>query len=445
MSTALHLFYKDLRVQDNALLAKLSAANKPLICAYFPINEVFSAPHSGYAKAHYSHNVKAFRSASIHFLNAELAKQNQTVLYLAQFEQLCALIEKYDVSELGLAYQVGTNEQLFIDTLKARFAHLKIVRAHTYTLFDQHQLPFDIDHIPDTFSRFRRAIERGFTPELAHYSSANHTVSLAAPPQGLGASQLPLDAEQDNGVAKCFRVDAKTALESYFQSTAASEYKETRNALMGERFSTGISPWLANGRLSVGQVMQALKSYEQTHGANQSTYWIYFELLWREYFQWLGFKADKALFTRGGLVNKKPATSFYPQRFKAWCEGNTPYPLVNALMNQLKRTGWMSNRGRQIAASCLVNELNLDWRYGAHYFEQQLIDYDVASNYGNWQYIAGVGADPQGGRHFNLEKQTEIFDPEGEFINRFDGATNLTTNDPLDAHDWPVGASSDDT
>lgn len=77
-----------------------------------------------------------------------------------------------------------------------------------------------------------------------------------------------------------------------------------------------------------------------------------------------------------------------------WCKGNTPYPLVNACMRELLATGYLSNRGRQIVASCLINELKLDWRYGAAWFQQQLIDYDTAVNWGNWQYIAGVGADP---------------------------------------------------
>ena len=79
----------------------------------------------------------------------------------------------------------------------------------------------------------------------------------------------------------------------------------------------------------------------------------------------------------------------------------------------------MSNRGRQLVASCLVHELNLDWRYGASWFEHSLLDYDVASNWGNWQYLAGVGCDPRGHRQFNLEKQTQMYDPNGEFRNRW--------------------------
>lgn len=108
-------------------------------------------------------------------------------------------------------------------------------------------------------------------------------------------------------------------------------------------------------------------------------------------------------------------------------------------MKELNATGFITNRSRQIAASCLVNELQLDWRYGAAYFEQQLIDYDVAANWGNWQYIAGVGVDPRGGRHFNLAKQTQQYDPYGEYIAKWQGNEHCDAQlDDLDAADWPV-------
>jgi deoxyribodipyrimidine photo-lyase len=110
-------------------------------------------------------------------------------------------------------------------------------------------------------------------------------------------------------------------------------------------------------------------------------------------------------------------------------------------MHQLVESGWMSNRGRQIAASCLVNEMNVDWRFGAAFFEQHLLDYDAASNYGNWQYIAGVGADPRGGRHFDLVKQTCQFDPEGEFTQRWEGYCPKQPEHIVDAADWPLESS----
>jgi len=107
-------------------------------------------------------------------------------------------------------------------------------------------------------------------------------------------------------------------------------------------------------------------------------------------------------------------------------------------MKQLNATGYMSNRGRQLVASCFVHELNLDWRYGAAYMEQQLIDFDVASNWGNWQYLAGVGADPRGHRRFDLEKQTQTYDPNGLFIKHWGGDQHLEQLDSRDTVDWPI-------
>ena len=121
----------------------------------------------------------------------------------------------------------------------------------------------------------------------------------------------------------------------------------------------------------------------------------------------------------------------------------TAFPLVNACMRQLNQTGFMSNRGRQIVASCLVNELQLDWRYGAAYFETQLVDYDVSSNWGNWQYLAGVGADPRGLRRFDINKQTEMYDPELHFIKKWCGEeytriSDANVIDSVDMVDWPT-------
>ena len=182
-----------------------------------------------------------------------------------------------------------------------------------------------------------------------------------------------------------------------------------------------MSPWLASGCLSPRRLYQRLKRYEAEQGANDSTYWIYIELLWREYFQWYAAHHAQKLFLPGGITGTNPVYEFDAGRFAAWCAGETRWPLINACMKQLERTGYLSNRARQIAASVLINELELDWRAGAAWFERQLIDHDVASNWGNWQYIAGVGADPRGGRHFSIEKQAHLFDADGSYVVRWLG------------------------
>jgi deoxyribodipyrimidine photo-lyase len=99
-----------------------------------------------------------------------------------------------------------------------------------------------------------------------------------------------------------------------------------------------------------------------------------------------------------------------PILFNNWINGKTGNDFIDANMLELKLTGFMSNRGRQNVASYLCHQLKLDWRWGAAYFEQQLIDYDVCSNWGNWAYLAGVGNDPRGSRVFNTEKQADEYD-----------------------------------
>lgn len=105
--------------------------------------------------------------------------------------------------------------------------------------------------------------------------------------------------------------------------------------------------------------------------------------------------------------------------FDRWKEGRTGQPFVDANMHELKATGYMSNRGRQIVASYLIHDMRLDWRLGAAWFESMLIDYDVSSNYGNWMYVAGVGNDQRPFRQFNPVRQAEIYDPRGDYIDKW--------------------------
>jgi deoxyribodipyrimidine photo-lyase len=106
----------------------------------------------------------------------------------------------------------------------------------------------------------------------------------------------------------------------------------------------------------------------------------------------------------------------HQEKFQSWAKGRTGMPFVDANMRELNATGFMSNRGRQNVASFLVNDLQLNWLAGAEYMESMLVDYDVCSNYGNWAYVAGVGADPRKDRYFNVMTQALRYDPEGDFV-----------------------------
>jgi deoxyribodipyrimidine photo-lyase len=224
---------------------------------------------------------------------------------------------------------------------------------------------------------------------------------------------------------------AQQHLQRYFQSGFARNYKETRNGLIGFDYSTKFSPWLACGALSARQIYQHLAAHEAEHGQNDSTYWIWFELLWRDYFRFLHLRFGRQLYRANGLKSpdiQQPQRAskqtlqhsqkilHQPRHFKLWCEGKTGQPLIDAGMQELKTTGYLSNRMRQIVASYLVNDLQCDWRAGAAWFEAQLIDYDVYSNQGNWLYLAGLGTDPRSNRRFNLEKQLQTYDPDHAYL-----------------------------
>ncbi len=218
------------------------------------------------------------------------------------------------------------------------------------------------------------------------------------------------------------RTEAKNYLSQYFKGHSASTYFKTRNQLLGENFSTGFSQYLNLGELHPQDILESLAVYEKVNGQNKSTYWIRFELLWREYFHFLYLKHEEDFFMSEGLnsINntKLPLISISQYLVKF------DNPLLMAMNKELMIHGTLSNRSRQIYASYLVHNTDLDWRYGAWFFQLFLKDYDIASNWGNWLYMAGVGTDARGPRFFKITKQMQQYDPELHYLKHFGKLTN---------------------
>jgi deoxyribodipyrimidine photo-lyase len=334
------------------------------------------------------------------------------------------------VSHVSYEAHHGFNERKQIASLhswlSSHSADVTMLAANSNYLYSTKDLPFALENMPDTFSPFRRKVEKYCEVDLPHHQAISldlatlDTQSLEV--YELGSVHLAGEVffEGEQAQYKGGESAALARIEDYFfDSDRIAEYKETRNGLDGWGFSSRLSAFLAHGCVSPRYVVKKIKDYENQKVANDSTYWLFFELLWREFFHLQHLKHGSRFFASGGVQQKQPSHQHSKERFDNWCKGDTGYKIVDACMKQLNATGFMSNRGRQLVASCFVHELNLDWRYGAAYFEQQLIDFDVASNWGNWQYLAGVGADPRGHRQFNLEKQTDIYDPKHKFIDKW--------------------------
>ncbi|KZN30215.1 hypothetical protein N480_04520 [Pseudoalteromonas luteoviolacea S2607] len=437
MKTALYWFTEDLRINDNITLnATLYACDKILFV--FVLDESLLKP-TNYNHAQLGVSKLRFIKESLLDLSEQLQQLGYELLVLRGDTKavLKKLVSTFDVDVIGCQYSSGLQERQSLSSLKAQLPEVRFICQNNNLLFGSKQI--ESNALSGSFSKFRKKTAHTLVYEPVD-SALSDTLPMPINSSAVSLEQWDLNEEtsglQHKAAFRGGELQAHCLIERYFQSNAALRYKETRNELDGYDNSTKFSPYLASGNISPRQIVARLKRFEQIHGANDSTYWIFFELLWREFFHHKAMMKGSKLFEFSGEVGKRPLTTYYPQRFLSWCHGETYYPLVNALMRELNATGFMSNRGRQIVASCLVNELQIDWRYGAAYFQQQLIDHDVASNWGNWQYIAGVGDDPRGGRHFNIDKQTAMYDPEGEFVRKW-LINNPSVNMEVDMVDWP--------
>lgn len=451
---AMVLFHNDLRVNDNGTLLKAAELtrdnNGRLLCVYAldlgdelaeqTSKQLYHFDEMGQARTHFLYESLADLDESLQRLGNRLLylKNNDSLESLDVFAQLCQLIEEQNVTDICISQTADYNQNKAYITLQDKYPQITWHSQSTNTLFAT--LP--TQELPKSFTQFRKQIESHYNLLIAENDFEVSYIPKMLPSMPDNMMSNLVDNQEcffDNQYLKNKSSDDQSQqqqqpsefkggetsvinhLNSYFESEAPSTYKTTRNALDDWTHSTKFSAWLANGSLSVKSLLNRLRHYERDVIANDSTYWIWFELLWREYFYWYAITHQQKLFWLKGIAQYAPSTQFDKTRLEQWQNGTTPYPIVNACMNQLKQTGYMSNRGRQIVASCFIHELGLDWRYGASYFEQHLIDYDVASNWGNWQYLAGVGADPRGCRQFNLSKQTQQHDPKGEFIDKWQG------------------------
>jgi len=268
-------------------------------------------------------------------------------------------------------------------------------------MIDDIDLPFPPAAMPRTYTPFRQKVEAGGVRFSRPIPAPEHLPPL---PAGVSCPTIvvpdvPLIATggESAGVAHWQR---------YRGRRLPDRYKETRNDLLGWDHSSKLSPWLAWGCLSPRRLADDLARYESEHGANEGTYWLWFEFLWRDFFSWRGEHRP------GSTVSIDPADP----RFLMLAGASLGHPFIDAGFRELNTTGFLGNRMRQIVASFCCHELGWPWEVGAAYFAQELIDHDPASNIGNWRYIAGQGADPRGGRRFDIEKQREMYDPAGEYV-----------------------------
>lgn len=408
----------DLRVADNPLL-HFAFPPTYLLCLYVvdeqwfePFLEGESTPRMGPARL-------IFLWQSLMELRGELLQRGSDLLVRigkpsdVVIELACSL----NVRQVRVANHAGVDERAHIQQVASALPPDTMLDCmESGQLFDAHALPFAREALPGSFSAFRRSVEE--TCIIPAARSAPVTLP-AWPDAPRGFPPLKAVCEQSarwqpdrrqSFAYKGGETAGHARLHEYlWRQRGGESYKKTRNGLLGANFSTRVSPWLASGCLSARQVNDAVKAWEAENGSTESSYWITFELLWREYFIKVAQQEGAEMFG-----SRQPVTPC--SAFDAWRNAATGLPFIDAAMTELRLTGWLSNRARQNVASFLVKDLNVDWRLGALWFEHCLIDYDVASNWGNWRYISGVGRDPRQDRYFNVLKQAGHYDPRGLYV-----------------------------
>ena len=424
-------FRQDIRLHDNEALTDALKHADEVIPVYVFDERVFKGktrygfPKTGVFRAKFILESVQDLKNNIRLLGNEL------IVRFGKPEEEIFEIAKQAKTSWVFCNRERTDEEVFVqDALEKNLWSIgqEMRCSRGKMLYYTADLPFPVTHTPDSFSQFRKEVER-FIPirePLPRPQAPMNPPSILLDP-----GQIP--SLQDFGLMK-YKADPRSAfhfkggeteglkrLHSYlWEEEALLTYKKNRDNLLGENYSTKFSPWLTQGCLSPKTIYAEIKKFKEQRFAKGVGQSVVFELMQRDFLRFMAKKHGNKIFQKGG-IQENPDFSLVNdfEKFENWVDGRTGVPFIDANMREIKHTGYMSNRGRQIVASFLVQELGVNWVLGADYFESVLIDYDPCSNYGNWNEMVGIGSESREARSFNFLSQARRYDPQGEYVKRW--------------------------
>ncbi len=386
-------FTNDLRLHDNETLIRAQQECDELLCCYCLERSDFDMLNLGFRKmdiirfkfleqsvVDLQHNLKLLGGHLI--IGAESA-----LFTLPELVSMYGITDIY-TEEKYASYELNLAQKVMVALPETSF--------HFFwgkTLYHRDDIPFKIAKIPLTSKAYRITAAREAEPRKtietpARIKSVKKIKSMGFPP----CTEYGFDLEEYKHATPLLKGGETAALERLeyytFKSELLTGYRWSRNRSDGLDYSSKLSPYLALGCISPRAIYEKVKMYEQDVKKNQSTWWLIFELVWRDYFTFKGMRFGNQIFKTAGYKNKNIVWENDLVKFERWCAGTTGIPFIDAHMRQLNQTGYMSNRGRVNCASYFVHDLKIDWTWGASYFESKLIDYDVSSNWMNWHMQA---------------------------------------------------------
>ena len=412
METAVWWIRRDLRLTDNQALAAAQHA-APQVIPLFIVDPHFeSSPFVGDKR-------RVFLWAGLRQLDADLRQRgSRLVVRYGRPQAMLAAVLAESGAEAIFA------EEDFTGYARRRDGQIGQTLPLTLT-------PGVVVHPPGTVLKPDGAPYTVFTPFKRNgwlqRPLPRVTDILPAPkklntPQDLNSEALPEEPKLPEVVPFIpGELEAQRRL-TVFAAAAIDRYGQERD-MMAVDGTSQLSPYLRFGMISARQMVVTAVSamhLAQTEAARKGAETWLSELIWREFYVHILVHFPHVL--RGSFRPAYDQIKWHnrEEEFVAWCNGRTGYPIVDAAMRQLNRTGWMHNRARMIVASFLVKDLLINWQWGERYFMQQLVDGDPAANNGGWQWTAGTGTDAAPYfRIFNPTAQAQKFDPDGTFIRRW--------------------------
>jgi deoxyribodipyrimidine photo-lyase len=403
-------FRNDLRLHDNEMLVEAIAKSDSILPVYFFDPRHFEEHNQ--AEAEIDNSRARFLTESVAALRKSLKKAGGNLLIIKgkPEDHIPELVEQYEIAEVYHHREVATKETDVSGNVEDLLWKLKVNLKHFigHTLYNKEDLPFPIKDIPDVFSQFKKKTERDAKVKDCFSPPGNISFVEAEewgdlPEYFSKTADGPMGGEEE-GIRH---------LEELFKEGAEIYARNSKAQADKHIFSSRLSPWLAVGCLSPRKVYWAVKDAERDFGTNSNFNNLILGLLWRDYFRFM-FKKHNGDFFRDKGVTIENSMSLEEQavHLQQWKNGSTGHALIDKYMSELNDTGFISHSGRLLVATFLIYVLKISWTNGASYFEEKLIDYSPASNWGNWANVAAGGKDPRAKNTFDLDKQIKMLDLE---------------------------------
>lgn len=410
--TILVWFRNDLRIHDNEILLRAVERSQTIVPVYcfdprYFVDTDLGTQKTGVLRAAFLRENVAALQRDLQALGGDLI-----ITQGCPEEILPQIAEEYKVNEVYHHREVAYEETKISALVEAALWKMQINLRHFigHTLYHKEDLPFPIKDIPDAFATFRKKTEResSIRPELGRPD----TVRI---PEGMDTGRLPSLSELGF---------SKTAIEYAnnlrLQGGEQVALQHMNSFLYGDQDTLGysrLSPYIAVGALSPNTFYHAVRDAEHTTLDKKRVEQIILKLLWRDYYRFMFKKHGNQFFQAGGMTGKPPASIADDQKqFDSWKTGKTGHPIVDGSMKELNETGYITHHQRAIVAAYLIYQLKVNWLKGAAWFEEKLLDYGPASNYGSWAHAAGVGSSAKDNKPTDIKKLSARFYPKEALV-----------------------------